>query len=207
METSVYTADPPLRRHILILAAILAVLGLGHEFVNPALNYQRGAVLDGQIWRLVTAHLVHLNAWHMAMNLTGLLLCWFFFTDLFTRRLLWLWLGVSAPVVGLAFLGLDPELTRYVGLSGLLHGLLVLLLILGLRGNPVLHSLVLVVVAGRLFWEQRPDYDTEYLRSFIDGSVYVNAHLYGALAGLGLAVGVLIRRHLRARATIQHDST
>ncbi len=202
-----HTADPLLRRHVLTLAAVLAVLGLAHEWVNPWLNYQRSAVLDGQIWRLVTAHLVHLNAWHMVMNLTGLLLCWFFFTDLLTRRLLWLWLGVSAPVVGLAFLGLDAELTRYVGLSGLLHGLLVLLLVLGWRGNPVLHSLVLVVVAGRLFWEQRPDYDTEYLQSFIDGSVYVNAHLYGALIGLVLAAGALAKRRLCGRATIEQGNS
>lgn len=202
-----HTADPLLRRHVLALALVLAVLGLAHEWVNPWLNYQRSAVLDGQIWRLVTAHLVHLNAWHMVMNLTGLLLCWFFFTDLLTRRLLWLWLGVSAPVVGLAFLGLDAELTRYVGLSGLLHGLLVLLLVLGWRGNPVLHSLVLVVVAGRLFWEQRPDYDTEYLQSFIDGSVYVNAHLYGALIGLVLAAGALAKRRLCGRATIEQGNS
>lgn len=195
-----HTAYPRLRRHILALAAVMALLGLAHEVVNPWLNYQRAAVLDGQIWRLVTAHLVHMNTWHMVMNLTGLLLCWFFFTDLFTRRLLWLWLGVSAPVVGLAFLGLDPGLSRYVGLSGLLHGLLVLLLVLGWRGTPVLHSLVLAVVVGRLFWEQRPDYDTEYLRSVIDGSVYVNAHLYGALTGFVLAVGVLLQRLLRRRS-------
>ena len=201
------TADPPLRWHILVLALVLVVLGLAHEWVNPWLNYDRAAVLDGQIWRLVTAHLVHLNAWHMAMNLTGLLLCWFFFTDLFTRRLLWLWLGVSAPVVGAAFVGLDPELTRYVGLSGLLHGLLVLLLVLGWRGNPVLHTVVLAVVAGRLFWEQRPDYDTEYLQAFIDGSVYVNAHLYGALTGLALAAAVLIQRYLRRRATISSETS
>ena len=200
------TADPSLRRHILVLALVLAVLGLAHEWVNPWLDYDRAAVLDGQIWRLVTAHLVHLNSWHMGMNLTGLLLCWFFFTDLFTRRLLWLWLAASAPVVGLAFLGLDPQLARYVGLSGLLHGLLVLLLVLGWRGNPVLHTVVLVVVAGRLVWEQRPDYDTDYLQSFIDGSVYVNAHLYGALTGLALAVGVLIKRRLRERATIPDDT-
>lgn len=200
-----HTADPRLRRHILVLAVVVILLGVAHELVNPALHYQRAAVLDGQIWRLVTAHLVHLNTWHMAMNLTGLLLCWYFFTDLFTRRLLWLWLGVSAPVVGLAFLGLDQALSQYVGLSGLLHGLLVLLLVLGWRGNPVLHSLVLAIVAGRLFWEQRPDYDTEYLQAWIDGSVHVNAHLYGALTGLALGLGVLVQRHLRQRATIRPD--
>lgn len=190
-------ADPGLRRHVLILAAVLVVLGLAHEWVNPGLRYDRAAVLDGQLWRLVSAHLVHMNPWHMVMNLTGLLLCWYFFTDLLSRRLLWLWLGFSMPVVSLAFLGLDPGLRHYVGLSGLLHGLLVLLLMLGWRGNPVLHSVVLLAVAGRLFWEQRPAYDVNYLQGIIEGRVYVNAHLYGALTGLALAAGELLRQRLR----------
>jgi rhomboid family GlyGly-CTERM serine protease len=193
------TADPRLRRHVLILAAVLVLLGLAYEWVNPWLRYDRAAVLDGQLWRLLSAHLVHMNHWHMALNLTGLLLCWYFFTDLLTRRLLWLWLGLSAPVVGLAFLGLDPELSRYVGLSGLLHGLLVLLLVLGWRGNPVLHSVVLAVVVGRLLWEQRPDYDVNYLRGVIEGSVYVNAHLYGAITGGALATLETLYRRLRRR--------
>ena len=193
------TADPRLRRHILALAALLVVLGLAYDWVNPWLRYDRAAVLDGQLWRLLSAHLVHMNQWHMALNLTGLLLCWYFFTDLLTRRLLWLWLGLSAPVVSCAFLGLDPELSRYVGLSGLLHGLLVLLLILGWRGNPVLHSVVLLVVVGRLVWEQRPDYDVNYLRGVIAGSVYVNAHLYGAITGGALATLETLYRRLRRR--------
>lgn len=192
------TADPRLRRHILMLAVVLVVLGLAHEWVNPWLRYDRAAVLEGQLWRLLSAHLVHMNHWHMALNLTGLLLCWYFFTDLFTRQLLWVWLGVSAPVVSLAFLGLDPRLSHYVGLSGLLHGLLVWLLLLSWRAHPVLHSVVLAVVAGRLFWEQRPDYDVHYLRGVIEGSVYVNAHLYGALTGLALAVAEAGCRRLRS---------
>lgn len=181
------SADPSLRRHILGLTLLLGLLGIGHALVNPWLRYDRDAVAAGEIWRLVTCHLVHLNLWHLAMNLSGLLLCWFFFTDLMTRRMLWTWLCVSAPAVGMALFLLDPELIRYVGLSGLLHGLLVLLLVAGWRGHPLLHSVVLVVIGGRMVWEQLPGYDVNYLRNFIDGSVYVNAHLYGAIAGLCLS--------------------
>lgn len=188
-----HIADRPLRWHILGLTSLLLVLGLAHEWVNPWLRYDREAIEGGQLWRLVTCHLVHMNAWHMAMNLTGFLLCWFFFTDLMTRRMLWTWLAASAPVVGLAFFFLDPDMNRYVGLSGLLHGLLVLLLVSGWRGNPILHSVVLAVIAGRMVWEQMPGYDVDYLRGFIDGSVYVNAHLYGGIAGLCLSP-LFIRR-------------
>lgn len=182
-----YVTDKQLLKHITFIAGILILLGLAHEWVNPWLRYDREAIEAGQVWRLMTCHLVHLNLWHMAMNLTGFLLCWFFFTDLMTRRMLWTWLGVSAPVVGLAFFILDPQLGRYVGLSGLLHGLLILLLISGWRGNPILHSVVLAVIGGRMLWEQLPGYDVNYLREVIDGSVYVNAHLYGGIAGLCLA--------------------
>ena len=87
---------------------------------------------------------------------------------------------------------LDRDLGWYVGLSGLLQGLLVLCLLIGWRGNPVLHSLVLAVVAGRLVWEQLPGYDVDYLRAWINGRVYVNAHLYGALSGALLAVAMLL---------------
>ncbi|HCI11612.1 MAG TPA: rhombosortase, partial [Alcanivorax sp.] len=116
----------------------------------------------------------------------------FFFRDLLDRRRFWLWFAVSAPLVGAVFFVLDRDLGWYVGLSGLLQGLLVLCLVIGWRGNPVLHSLVLAVVAGRLVWEQLPGYDVDYLRAWINGRVYVNAHLYGALSGALLAVAMLL---------------
>lgn len=185
------TVDPILRRHILALALVLVVLGLAGDWVNPWLRYDRDAIAAGQVWRLISCHLVHLNAWHMAMNLSGFVLCWFFFTDLLTRRVLWLWFGASSVLVGLAFWLLDPQLERYVGLSGVLHGFLVMCLVAGLRGNPVLHTIVLGIVAARLVWEQLPGYDIDYLRAWIAGSVYVNAHLYGSLVGAVLGVGLL----------------
>jgi rhomboid family GlyGly-CTERM serine protease len=200
-----YIADKQLRWHVFALAGCLLVLGLAHEWVNPWLRYDRDAIEAGQVWRLVTCHLVHLNLWHMAMNLAGLLLCWFFFTDLMTRRFLWTWLGVSAPAVGLLLFSLDPELGRYVGLSGLLHGLLLMLLIAGWRGNPVLHSVILFVIGGRMVWEQLPGYDTAYLQDLIQGRVYVNAHLYGGLTGLALSPFFVPRRRRTLRAPEEND--
>ena len=87
---------------------------------------------------------------------------------------------------GLALYLIDGQLTHYVGLSGILHGLLILCLLLGWRGNPVLHSVVLAVIVGRLVSEHMPGYDVDYLQSWINGRVYVNAHLYGAISGVVL---------------------
>ena len=178
--------DTKLRPQFVAFMAELAVLGVGHEWANPWLEFDRAAIEQGQVWRIVTCHLVHLNVWHLLLNLAGLLLCGVFFADLLDRWRFWSWLGFCSLVAGLALYGLDSQLRYYVGLSGILHGLLVLCLLLGWRGNPWLHSLVLLIIAGRLFSEHNPGYDINYLHNWIDGSVYVNAHLYGAVSGLML---------------------
>ena len=187
-------ADQKLKWHIAGLVALMVLLGLGHEWVNPWLRYDREAVEAGQVWRLVTCHLVHLNVWHMAMNLTGFLLCSYFFNDLLTRKLVWVWLSVSTLTVGLAFYFIDTGLQWYVGLSGILHGLLIICLLTGWRGNPVLHSVVLVAVVGRLIWEHTPDYDVNYLQGVIHGRVYVNAHMYGSLTGAVIGALACLRQ-------------
>jgi rhomboid family GlyGly-CTERM serine protease len=181
------TRDHKLFAHAAAFIAVLTALGLAHAWVNPWLGYDRDAVLHGQAWRLITAHLVHLNVWHLLLNLSGLLLILYFFRDLLDRRRFWLCLAVSSLVIGLAFVLVDTRLDWYVGFSGALQGLLVFCLLLGWRANPMLHSLVLALLAGRLLWEQSPGYDTGYLQAWIHGPVYVNAHLYGALSGVGLA--------------------
>jgi rhomboid family GlyGly-CTERM serine protease len=190
-------ADSKLKWHVLPLILLMLALGVAHEWVNPWLRYDRDAIAAGEVWRLLTCHLVHLNVWHMVMNLAGFALCCFFFNDLLTRRTLWLWLLPSSVVVGCAFYFVDTDLSWYVGLSGILHGLFIICLLLGWRGNPKLHSLVLLVMVGRLIWEQMPDYDVEYLRGVINGRVYVNAHLYGSIVGALTGVGLCLQQTLQ----------
>ncbi|WP_208513795.1 hypothetical protein [Variovorax paradoxus] len=42
-----------------VLASLMLALQAGGEPVYEALRYERSAVLGGQLWRLLTAHLVH----------------------------------------------------------------------------------------------------------------------------------------------------
>ena len=65
-------------RWMWLLAIILVldlVLGLG-DSMGEALRYDRSAIAAGGWWRLLTAHIVHLDLHHLILNELGLVLVW-----------------------------------------------------------------------------------------------------------------------------------
>lgn len=158
--------------------------------INEWLTFDRSAIHAGEFWRLLSGHFNHHNAAHYVMNMAGLVALSWVFADLLTPAALLRLVVLLVISISLG-MWLDNNLQRYVGFSGVLHGLLVYVLVLGLRGNPVLHGLALAIVGWRLFLEQQPDYDRLYLAPLMDAPVYVNAHLWGAISGLAAALIVL----------------
>src|SRR5215472_9209273 len=63
---------------LLICLILHAVLGLG-DSLAALLRYDRGAIAAGGWWRLLTAHLVHLDLHHLVLNELGLVLMWSLF--------------------------------------------------------------------------------------------------------------------------------
>jgi rhomboid family GlyGly-CTERM serine protease len=179
---------------VIAMTSIMLVLVICHHWVNPWLAFDRNAILHGQIWRLATCHFVHLNLNHFLLDGSGFLLVTLVFQDVLSARLLAIWALVSAPLCGLLLL-LDPGLHGYVGLSGILHGWLVIGLVIGFRTAPVLHSIALVLVAAKLLYEHTSLYNAGYLDGLIHGPVYPTAHLYGALVGLLIGLASLMLRH------------
>jgi len=96
------------------------------------------------------------------------------------------WLFVllfSAIVTGLGLYWFHPGLIWYVGLSGVLHGLFIYGAIREIRFYPFSGYALLLLICAKLFWE--------YMNGALPGSesmtggrVVVEAHLYGAIAGL-----------------------
>jgi hypothetical protein len=104
----------------------------------------------------------------------------------FSRSQWLLVIAIVAAVTTACFWFIDEFLLWYVGLSGVLHGLLVAGTI---RGYPVLPSesvIIGVIVVGKLAWEQfaGPLPGSE---SVSGGAVVVNAHLFGAVGGVAAA--------------------
>ena len=162
--------------------------------VIQVLRYDRTAVLSGEAWRLVTAHLVHHDLTHLAWNLAGLaLVAWLFVAEFSTRHWL-LILAASTAAIDAGFLILMPELEWYVGFSGVLHGAMAAGLLAWLvRTRDQLTWCVAAIFAAKLGWEHVAG-PLPFTAATLDLPVIYQAHSYGALGGLAMAAALEWRR-------------
>lgn len=163
------------------------------------LRYDREAILAGQLWRLISGHWVHLGWTHLALNLAGLMLLLVGFGGLGRLPFRQMLFATAGLMVGIS-IGLlvgNPELEWYVGLSGVLHGLAVLIAVWCLElGTRVVLVVGLLLKVG---WEQIAGTGSVFGLE-LGGAVIFDAHLYGVIsAGIILAVGYAYSRLSAAR--------
>ena len=171
-----------------VVGVTAVLLALGGEPLRAALAWDRAALEQGELWRLASGHLVHLGWSHLALNLAGLgLITWI--TGKTYGVLRWIVItAITVAAIDAGFWFLYDGLDWYVGLSGLLHGLLVAGLFAGaVRGDREAMALGALVI-GKLVWEQTAG-PLPGSESTSGGAVIVDAHLYGAIGGL---IGALV---------------
>lgn len=166
-----------------LLIVVSIGLAFGEEEMRLLGRYDRAAVAGGEIWRLVTGHLVHLSWGHTWLNLVALLLMTVLLDDLMRARdwVVAFVLAASAIDAGLFFL--EPDVSWYVGLSGSLHGVMVVGAIAMLRETSTMAVILLVGIICKLAWEQWLG-PIPFSESTSGGAVLVDAHLLGAIGGL-----------------------
>ncbi len=190
--------DPPQPVSRIAVGAAVGVLLVlflqaGGDEVLRLLRYDRGPVEAGQLWRLVTAHVVHLGWGHAVLNAAafGLILVAF---GPALRPAHWAWVVLSSLLVvdaGLWFI--HPEVQWYAGLSGVLHGMVAAAAIAVWPANPRIAFAILAVVSGKLLWEFAAG-PLPFSERMAGNSIIVQAHFWGA-AGGALAALVVTRRH------------
>ena len=171
------------RNHLLWLAILLLSAALQAADLVPAWRFDRRLISDHEYWLLFSAHLVHLNWTHWALNMAGLGIVAFFFSS-YGSLLQWLLvLLVSAVFVSLGIYWWNPEVVTYVGLSGVLHGLFLFGALREIKYYPASGYVLLALLVGKLAWEffngAMPG--SEELTA---GRVVTDAHLYGAIGGV-----------------------
>ena len=181
-----------------LMAASAGILEIFGTTARNRFSYDRAALLDAELWRLLTGHFVHLGVPHLLLNVAGLLLIWYLISASFTLRQ-WLFIAlVTIAGIDLGFWFLQPQLVWYVGLSGLLHGLLAAGVVAGIAVKRVDAWLLALVLVAKLVFEQL----LGPLPGSVEasgGAVIVVSHLYGAVAGT-VAAGLVMIRVRRRRS-------
>jgi len=175
---------------VALVITCLLFAGFGGEG-RETFMYDRLAIADGEYWRLLTGHFVHLGATHLVLNLAGLVLVWLLVGRYYTSGQWSLVLLITIATVSGCFWFIDIHMLWYVGLSGVLHGLLLAGAVQGFKTLPSESAIIGAIVIGKLAWEQfaGPLPGSE---SVSGGNVVVNAHLFGGIGGL-IAAGLLWR--------------
>lgn len=174
-----------------IICVVLLLPELTGEWGRAALRYERAAVGGGEWWRLITAHLVHLDLEHAVLNTLGLVLMWSLFArDFGPRQWLLIVLATFAAIdAGLWFR--DTNVDWYVGASGALHGVMAAGTLAHVRRGDLDGWILAIFIVVKLLYEQLSG-----SLPFSDSGVpvVVNAHLYGALGGVIVAAALKPRR-------------
>ncbi len=191
----------PAKWRVCIVLSALALLATYWPHALETFRLDRNLFFSGEVWRLLSGHLVHMNTPHLMLNLLALfLLCELLWLDLDWRQAVGLLL-FAAFATAAALLTWHPGLAWYAGLSGVLHGLWAGCALHGLQAatsaaSPTAPSgqarwstqrricavaLALLCLKLALEFHYGPSQRTAQA---IGGTVVAVSHAYGALSGI-----------------------
>lgn len=166
------------------IGLVVFMLLLQLSQLQTSLSYSQSGLASGEIWRLVSAHFVHLSWPHVWLNVAGLSLCGLLNPKIFRLKLLAQLVFLSFGISILLW-QFNHEVSQYVGFSGVLYGLF-LLALWPLR-EDLFSLLMLVGIFFWALWQWKFGVPIEEQR-LIGGQVISIAHLYG----LGMAATWLV---------------
>jgi len=162
---------------------LLLLPSLAGEPGRLLLRYDRTALAAGQWWRLLTAHVVHLDARHALLNDLGLALVWALFARDYSVRQ---WAAIVLGAITAIDAGLwlcHSTLEWYVGSSGALHGVVAAGALAHLRRGERDGAILALALVAKLAYEQWAG-PMPFSASL---PVVVSAHLYGVIGAAAVA--------------------
>ncbi|WP_440056075.1 rhombosortase [Pseudoalteromonas sp. T1lg65] len=177
----------PLEKQFITGPIILALFAVLLMLLNlsDSLDFNRVLITEGEIWRVLTGQFMHSNFYHLGLNLLGILLIWLLHGEYTptTHYFQNTWLLALATGVLIYFFA--PNIILYTGLSGLLHGMIVMGALEDIKRKMTTGYLLFFGVFVKIGWEQFHGGSTE-VEALINSRVAIEAHLFGALSGVCL---------------------
>ncbi|GDY27915.1 hypothetical protein AHAT_38050 [Agarivorans sp. Toyoura001] len=151
-------------------------------------SWNKHLIIEGEYWRVLSGNFCHNNLIHWLMNIATLTLIYFVYDDRLSNRH-FLALSILLGLVGGLAL-LLAKYDEYVGLSGIIHGLLAYAALIDLmKGKIKLGFIVLTGLGIKLVIEQIYGGDP-WVTEMIGIDVATDAHLIFTLLGLTIALVV-----------------
>ena len=170
----------------LILAIICVAIYAIADSTLSQFDYNREMISNGEYWRLITGNFNHTNAVHLILNLLALSIIAglhhrYYSAVSFTCLIMYLALCVSVAIYRWS-----PSTQLYVGLSGVLHGLIMVGAIIDSCRRDITGYLLVLGTLAKVIHEQFSSASTA-MSALIQAKVLTDAHLYGLIAGLIIA--------------------
>ncbi len=189
-------------KNILFVSAILSLSALAQLSLQTGgdwFQYSQTEISAGQWWRFITGNMIHLNWLHFAVNALAFVVIVMLLPDIMRWGELFVVFLLCCFGVTLGLWVFSPSVYWYVGLSGVLHGVLVVLLLLEIVAGKQLWSITLfVLVLLKLIWEglfgALPGSE-----STVGGPVLVQAHSYGAVTGVVIFFVLQCKKYINNR--------
>lgn len=119
----------PVSTFIVVVASVATSLS---QDLSSLLVLEREAVLNGQLWRLFSAHLVHFTPTHLATDLLVFAIAGWII-ECKGLGYYWTLYLVTALMISLSLLLIYPSMSSYGGLSGIASGTLYYCALYGIR--------------------------------------------------------------------------
>jgi len=191
--------SPDWRFVALVIPFMVLLQAIGPEY----LRYQQDLLEQGQLWRYLSAHWVHVGWMHLLLNALGLVIC-VSLTHPGWSTARWLLYSVILGIgISLLFTLYNPELSDYAGLSGVLFGLYLLSALSLYARDRLIALLIISALVIKVTMEQTGFYDFNS-GALIGARVIVDAHLYGLLTAIAIAL-VWARYTMNHRLKIQSN--
>jgi len=173
----------PIQKHQIILPLLVILMSiLAFIFNVEALSFQRELFIKGQLWQGFTGHFLHTNFNHFILNISAVILLWLLHGQYYNFVNYTLVFGVSAITTTFGVYMFSPEITQYVGLSGVLHGLFIWGACKDIQHKDKTGFILLVAAIGKVIHEQING-ASESVAQLISATVAIDAHLWGMVGG------------------------
>jgi rhomboid family GlyGly-CTERM serine protease len=166
-----------------LLIFITIVIFMLEPQASQWLAYYHTGISQFEFWRLISASFCHTNFNHLLMNVFGLVITLLLFINTFKLIKIFPIIIFSSLFIGIMLFLFEPQVSGYVGLSGVLHGLFSYGISADINnkdrwGYLLGGGFIIKIIYEQLFGASQNSIE------LINAPVLVNAHFYGALAGI-----------------------